>query len=78
MKTFVAQDLTLTGIVDFLNKKYKQKKTGKPFAVTDVQRYIVRGHLPHYIGGWVIEKSSPFTRYRKFYNIVRRNEKSDK
>lgn len=50
---------TLTSLTKYLNERYEKKKTGKPFTVADVQRYVERGYLPHYLGDVKIEQRSP-------------------
>lgn len=47
---------TLTKLTEYLNTKFGQKKTEKPFNVIDVEGYIKRKKLPNYLGGDIIEK----------------------
>lgn len=44
------KDFTTVALVKFLNEKYGQKKTGKPFTLSDIQQYLRRGHLPRPYG----------------------------
>ena len=46
---------TLTGLKDYLNEKFTDKKSGKGFTAADVQGYIQRGKLPDYLGGTEIK-----------------------
>jgi len=47
---------TLCTLRDYLNKKFKQKKSGKQFNILDIEQYVNKGHLPVYIGGFVIKE----------------------
>ena len=50
-KEYVLKEVSLTGLVAWLNENYK-KQNGKEFTVSDVQQYVSKtGHLPIYIGG---------------------------
>ena len=49
-------DYTTTALVDFLNKKYKSKKTGMRFTLGDIQQYLRRGFLPKKYGHHPIER----------------------
>lgn len=66
---------TLSGLRDYLNKNFKQKKSGTSFNLTDVQQYISRGFLPIYLGGNLLEevKEKNIVSSARYYKI-----KSDK
>lgn len=49
------KDFTLSALVKRLNKKYKQKKSGKKFELGDIQQYVRRGFLPKAYGNENIE-----------------------
>lgn len=68
-KTVVIENLSMTGILKWLTETYKEKKSGKPFELQDVQGYITRGTIPdHYGGGYdIISYSNKFT---KLYKLV--------
>lgn len=44
-------DFTRSKFIDFLNKRYKGKISGKPFNSQDVQQYETHGRLPDQYGG---------------------------
>lgn len=50
------QKYTARGLRDYLNEKFKEKKTGRSFTDQDVESYTRRGHLPKYLGGNVLEE----------------------
>ena len=68
MDSKIERNLTLTGIVRWLNDNYEVKGTCKPFTYSDVQQYITIGHIPMYLGGYRIEKVE--NEYAKLYNII--------
>jgi hypothetical protein len=41
---------TQTKLKYSLNELYGNKKTGNPFTVADINKYVDRGHLPTYLG----------------------------
>lgn len=72
-KVIVVENITLTGMVEWLNNDKKFVKEGvnvktPDFTVSDIQQYIKVGHLPYYMGGQIIEKVD--SKYAKLYNIV--------
>jgi len=67
-KKYLIENVTLTRIVKFLNEKFKMKKTGSKFTTNDVQKYIMRGYLPAYLGGNNIVESK-LDSGTKLYNI---------
>ncbi len=52
------RDFTLTSLTDHLNQVFKVKKSGEPFTVADIHKYVSRGHLPAYLGGYPLERIS--------------------
>lgn len=70
-KKYILEEVTMTRMVEFLNKNYKQKRSLKPFNTTDAQGYIKRGALPSYMGGNRIELSKKDTG-TKLYNILKK------
>ena len=73
-KEYLVRKINLTGLVKWMNSNYK-KQTNKDFTSGDVQQYIVRGHLPAYLGNNPIEKEDGYLNV-KLYKIVK-NEKSN-
>ena len=67
-------DFTLTQLTEYLNKKYKEKKSGKPFTTTDVQMYEVRGGLPKYLGDFSSERIN----IKPGLHLLRLTENKDK
>lgn len=57
MAKYLVQELTLTQLTNWLNERFKKKKSGKPFTTNDVKAYTVRKHLPRYLGYNRIEKT---------------------
>lgn len=47
----VLSNANQAAIVNWLNEKFKEKKSGLKFTAQDVQGYVKRGKLPRYIGG---------------------------
>ena len=56
MEINLENTFTLTKLTEYLNIKFGQKKTEKPFNIVDVEGYIKRKKLPNYLGGDIIEK----------------------
>jgi len=46
--------LTMTRMAEYLNNKFTNKSTGKPFTPQDCQGYIDRGRIPYEYGGWKV------------------------
>lgn len=70
MNEFIGNS-TLTGIVEILNEKYKQKKSGKPFNINDVKAYTTRGYLPNYLCGKnIIERVNMGDERVKVYRVI--------
>lgn len=46
---------TLTTLATYLNEKHGRKKSGEQFNAGDIQKYLTRGHLPMYLGGFVLK-----------------------
>ena len=72
-KEYLARKLNLTGMVGWMNDNYK-KQTGRKFTSGDIQQYIVRGHIPEYLGNNQIELEDGYKNV-KLYKIVK-NEKT--
>lgn len=70
MNEFI-KNSTLTGMVEILNEKFGQKKSGKPFNINDVKAYITRGYLPNYLCGKnIIEKVNMGDERIKIYKVI--------
>lgn len=69
-KDFLLKEVTMSRICEFLNEKFKVKKSFKSFNTTDVQGYIRRGFLPSYLGGNKIVASNRDSG-AKLYNILK-------
>ena len=65
---YIEENLTLTQLRNFLNRKYK-KKSGQLFSIGDVQGYIKRECLPNYLGHYKIEENDKIKGV-KLYNVV--------
>lgn len=50
------KDFTLTALADQLNIIYGNKKSGEEYSAIDVQKYVERGHLPLYLGGYKLNE----------------------
>ena len=76
MEKYVLKNASATGIVKWLNERYK-KPNGKKFTRNDVTNYtLVTKHLPDYIGGNKIEKIE--NKYNsKSYNILSNGKDTD-
>jgi hypothetical protein len=68
---YLKENITLTGIKNYLKKTHVTKKSGEKFTCTDVQGYIRRERLPAYLGGNEIQKSPTAVTGAKLYNIVK-------
>jgi len=68
MAKFLVKELTLTQFTVWLNDRFKNKKSGKPFTINDAKAYTVRNHLPRYLGYNRIEKSKRIKGV-KLYNV---------
>lgn len=67
----IIKNSTLTSMVEVLNEKYKQKKSGKPFTINDVKAYITRGYLPKYLcGNNIIERVNVGEERVKIYKVI--------
>lgn len=64
----IQENLSLTGILKWLEETYKVKKTGEPFSLQDAQGYLRRGYIPKYLGSVLIEKMD--NKYNKLYKLV--------
>ncbi len=69
--TVVQDNLTMTGILQWLTEKHKVKKSGEPFYLSDIQGYIGREQIPEYLGGYKIIKKEE--KYSKLYKLVENN-----
>ena len=67
----VISGISMMGILRWLEENHK-KKTGKPFTISDVQGYILRGQLPGYIGGGLLLEVINSKYSNRKYNIVKR------
>ena len=63
----IEENLTMSGILRWLEDKYGKKKTGKPFNIQDVQGYVRRDRLPYNYGGYEIRSTN---KYNKLYNLI--------
>jgi hypothetical protein len=66
---FLVTDVNFSELVKWLNEKFKWKKSGYPFTISDVQGYIKRGHLPSYIGGHQITVDKQKVRGVSSYSV---------
>ena len=46
MNRIIVENLSMTGILNWLTEEYKVKKSGEPFKLEDVQGYIRRKRIP--------------------------------
>jgi len=44
------RDFTPRSLADFLNDLFDCKESGKPFNLSDIQQYTIRGYLPEQYG----------------------------
>ena len=65
----VIENLSMTGILKWLQENYKEKKSGEDFKIADIQGYIRREKIPnHYGGGYeIVKMKNDFT---KLYKLV--------
>lgn len=66
---YVLQDVSAKDIMVYLTETSKEKKSGVEFNYQDVQGYIRRGYLPHYLGGNKIEFNRVWQDI-KLYNVL--------
>lgn len=64
----IAENLTLVGILRWLEERHKVKKSGKPFNIQDIEGYIIRKQIPLYLGGHKIVLIP--NKYNKLYNLI--------
>ena len=64
----IIENLSMTGILKWLEENYTEKKTGEPFNLRDVQGYIKREVLPSNYGGYTIKKMN--NKFSKLYKLV--------
>ena len=65
---------TLTQLTEWMNSEFGTKKSGEPFKVSDVQKYVERGNVPSYLGGFEIMKdTSPQFKDLKVYNVLEKD-----
>jgi hypothetical protein len=69
-KDYIVRNVSLTRLVDWLNKTYLIKKSGEEFTISDAQGYVKRGFLPNYLGGHTIEVDSSIVQGVKSYSII--------
>ena len=67
---YLAENLTLTKLADFLNENEQfEKQSGKPFTTNDIFQYLKLGHIPHYMGGNKIDESDVKVSGIKLYSL---------
>lgn len=66
----IVKQKTLTGIKVWMNEEFKEKKSGKPFLLNDVQNYVKRGNLPKYLGNFTVVEDNSVEGV-KLYKIVK-------
>ena len=70
MVEYLATNLTLTKLTDYLNESEQFKKqSGKQFTTNDLTNYIKLGHIPHYMGGNKIDESDVKVSGIKLYSL---------
>lgn len=69
---------TLTDLRNYLNDRFKYKKTGKSFSIADTQLYIKRGYIPKYLGNVKIKKDTKIGSGTKLYTLVETAKKEEK
>ena len=70
MVEYLATNLTLTKLTDYLNSDENFKKqSGKSFTTNDLNNYIKLGHIPHYMGGNKIDESDMKVSGIKLYSL---------
>lgn len=50
MEKYLTTDVNAQGLMNWMNENFT-KENGKPFNRNDVQAYLIRGHIPEYLGG---------------------------
>jgi hypothetical protein len=48
-------DFTLASLRDYLNERFGQKSSGKPFTIQDIQGYEAKRHIPDAYGGYEVQ-----------------------
>jgi hypothetical protein len=72
MVEYLATNLTLTKLTDYLNESEQFKKqSGKPFTTNDCFQYVKLGHLPYYMGGNKIDESETEINGINLYSLRR-------
>ncbi len=66
---YLVENLTLTGLTDYLNENGFKKFSGKAFTTNDMFQYLRLGHLPHYMGGNKIDESDLKVSGIKLYSL---------
>lgn len=70
MVEYLATNLTLTKLTDFLNESEEfNKQSGKPFTTNDTNNYLRLTHLPYYMGGNKIDESDVKVSGIKLYSL---------
>lgn len=71
----IIENLSLMGILRYLEEKHVQKKSGNAFLIQDIEGYILRGNIPQYLGGHLIVKTE--NPYNKLYKLVKNTENGE-
>ena len=70
MVEYLATNLTLTKLTDYLNESEQFKKqSGKQFTTNDTNNYLKMRHLPYYMGGNKIDESDVKVSGIKLYSL---------
>lgn len=70
-KEYVLKEVTLTGLVKWLNKN-KKKESGSKFTTGDAQQYADKtGSIPEYLGSNVVEKNQKEEFKTQTYNLLK-------
>lgn len=70
MVEYLATNLTLTKLTDYLNESEQFKKqSGKLFTTNDTNNYLKLTHLPYYMGGNKIDESDVKVSGIKLYSL---------
>lgn len=69
MGKFLIEDVNAKGMLIWMNDNFR-KQNGKRFTRNDVQAYIMRGHLPEYLGGNEIVVTPKKHCTIKMYNVL--------
>jgi hypothetical protein len=67
-------DFTLASLRDYLNDRFGQKDSGKPFTIQDIQGYEAKRHIPDAYGGYevaVLENSTIGIKLLRLKNFSR-------